>query len=111
MPSSMYQITIELKENKVDEFVRNLLSLWFKFLKEEKCLNYRVYREFEKENTFCMIAEFVSHDDMENHFKTQDFEVLVGASSVLGKELKMVISEVVAKGGSDLVKSKLASQC
>jgi quinol monooxygenase YgiN len=108
MPPAMYQITIELKENKVDEFVRNFHSLWFKFLKEETCLSYRVYREFEKENTFCMIAEFVSHDDMENHFKAKEFEVLVGASSVLGKELKMVISEVVAKGGSGLAKSKLA---
>lgn len=111
MPSAMYQFTIELKENKIDEFVRNIHSLWFKFLKEEKCLSYRVCREFEKENTFCMIAEFVSHEDMENHFKTREFEVLVGASNVLGKELKIVISEVVAKGGSDLVKSKLVSQC
>ena len=111
MPSAMYQITIELRENKVDEFVRNLHSLWFKFLKEETCLSYRVYREFEKENTFCMIAEYVSHDDMENHFKSQEFGVLVGASRVLGKELKMVISEVVAKGGRDLVKSKLTGQC
>lgn len=110
MPSSMYQITVELKENKTDEFLRNFNSLWFKFLKEEKCLSYRVYREFEKKDTFCMIADFVSHEDMENHFKTKEFEVLVGASSVLGKELKMVISEVVAKGGNDLVKSKLAGQ-
>jgi quinol monooxygenase YgiN len=111
MLSVMYQITVELKENKVDEFVRNLHSLWFKFLKEETCLSYRVYRELEKENTFCIIAKFVNHDDMENHFKTQEFGVLVGASRVLGKELKMVISEVVAKGGSDLAKSKLAGQC
>ena len=47
---------------------------------------------------------------METHFRTQDFEVLVGAASVLGKAFKMMISEILATGGRDLVKSKLASQ-
>ena len=106
----LYQITIEIQNNKSDEFVRNLHSLWFKFLKEEGCLNYRVYREFEKENTFCLVGEFATHEAMENHFQTRDFEVLVGAASVLGKTFKMMISEILATGGKDLAKSKLASQ-
>jgi len=105
----LYQITIEIQENKIDEFVRNLHSLWFKFLKEEGCLSYFVYREFEKENTFCLVGEFATHEAMENHFQTRDFEVLVGAASVLGKAFKMMISEILAAGGKDLAKSKLAS--
>ena len=47
---------------------------------------------------------------MENHFRTQDFEVLVGAAGVLGKGIKMMTTEILAKGGSDLAKSKLASR-
>jgi hypothetical protein len=45
---------------------------------------------------------------MENHFQTRDFEVLVGAAGVLGKAFKMMISEILEKGGIDLAKSKLA---
>ena len=103
----LYQIKIDIQENKIDEFARSLHSLWFKFLKEEGCLTYRVYREFEKENSFCLVGEFASHEAMEAHFQTQDFEVLVGAAGVLGKEIKMMITEILVKGGSDLVKSKL----
>ena len=103
----LYQVTIEIQENKIDEFVRSLQSLWFKFLKEEGCLSYYVYREFEKENTFCLVGEFATHEAMENHFRTQDFEVLVGAAGVLGKGIKMMITEIMAKGGRDLAKSKL----
>ena len=105
----LYQITIEIQDNKIDEFVRSLHSLWFRFLKEEGCLSYRVYREFEAENIFCMIGEFATHEAMENHFQTRDFEVLVGAASVLGKAFKMMTTEILAKGGKDLAKSKLAS--
>ncbi len=105
----LYQIRIEIQENKIDEFVRSLHSLWFKFLKEEVCLSYRVYREFDRENTFCMVGEFATHEAMENHFRTRDFEVLVGAASVLGKAFKMLITEILAKGGRDLVQSKFAS--
>ena len=105
----LYQIKIDIQENKIDEFVRSLQSLWFKFLKEEGCLSYLVYRELEKENTFCMVGEFATHEAMENHFQTRDFEVLVGAASVLGKEFKMMVSEILATGGKDLAKTKIAS--
>ena len=104
----LYQIKIDIQENKIDEFVRSLHSLWFKFLKEEGCLSYCVYREFEKESTFCLVGEFDTHEAMENHFQTQDFEVLVGATGVLGKAFKMTITEILEKGGSDLAKSKIS---
>ena len=106
----LYQIKIDIQENKIDEFARSLHSLWFKFLKEEGCLTYRVYREFEKENSFCLVGEFATHEAMKAHFQTQDFEVLVGAAGVLGKGIKMMITKILAKGGSDLAKSKLASR-
>jgi len=53
-------------------------------------------------------AGFATHEAMETHFQTRDFEVLVGAAGVLGKAFKMMITEVLAKGGADLAKSKIA---
>ena len=104
----LYQIKIDIQENKIDEFVRSLQSLWFKFLKKEGCLSYYVYREFEKENTFCLVGEFATHETMETHFQTRDFKVLVGAAGVLGKGIWIMISDILEKGGRDLAKSKLA---
>ena len=66
----LYQIKIDIQEDKIDEFVRSLHSLWFKFLKEEGCQSYCVCREFEKENTFCIVGEFATHEAMKIHFQT-----------------------------------------
>ena len=106
----LYKVKIEIQENKIDEFVRSLHSLWFKFLKEEGCLSYCVYRELEKESTFCLVGEFATHEAMETHFQSGDFEVLVGAAGVLGKAFKLTTTEILAKGGSDLAKSKIAGR-
>ena len=104
----LYQINIVIQEDKSDEFVSNLHSLWFGFLKEEGCLSYYVYREFENENTFFLVGEYDTHEAMANHFQTRNFEVLLGAATVLGKTSKMMITEVLETGGLELAKSKLA---
>jgi len=90
-----YQIKILIKKYKTDEFVDNLCSLSRGFRKEKGCHAYRVFRDLEKENTFSVIAEWKTRQAMEKHFKTQDFEVLIGAARVLGEKFEMNIAEVL----------------
>jgi len=106
----LYQIRTVLKKDKVSEFSKSLRLLWFEFLKEEGCLNYRVYQEFEKETVVLMVGEFSSHDAMSDHFHTRNFEVLVGAFAVLGKGFKMTVAEPLKTGGLDLAKSLMSSE-
>ena len=96
----LYQIRTILKQDKIDEFSKSLQLLWFEFLKEEGCLSYRVYQEFEKENIVLMVGEFSSHEAMAEHFHTRNFEVLIGAFAVLGKGYKMTIAEPSRPGTS-----------
>jgi quinol monooxygenase YgiN len=101
----LYQIKIQLVPDKVDEFVKNLRSVWFEFLKEDGCINYHVYRELEKKDSFCLIGEFDTQDSMMNHFRTGNYGILIGASNILGKNLKINLSTVSQTGGLDLAKS------
>jgi quinol monooxygenase YgiN len=101
----LYQIKIGIEQDKVDEFTKNLNSIWFEFLKEEGCLNFQIYQEIEDKNSFCLIGEFDTHDAMMNHFRTNYFGILIGASSVLGKSFKINISEIMETGGLELAKS------
>ena len=78
---------IDVQKDKVEEFCRNLKTLWFDFLKEDGCLSYSVYRELEKENTFLITGEFENHEAMDTHFHSRNFEVLAGAAKVLGNGL------------------------
>jgi quinol monooxygenase YgiN len=90
-----YQIKIVIKQYKTDEFVKSVRSFARRIRKEKGCLGYSVYRDFEKENTFSVIGNWRTRQAMEKHFRTQNFEVLIGAARVLGETFEMNIGEVM----------------
>ena len=105
-----YQIKIVIKQYKTDEFVKSMRSFSRKIRKEKGCLGYSVYRDSEKENTFSVVGEWQTRPVMEKHFRTHDFEVLIGAARVLGETFEMNIAEVLKTGGFKLAKEQIASQ-
>jgi quinol monooxygenase YgiN len=105
-----YQIKIVIKRYKTDEFVKSMRSFSRKIRKEKGCLGYSVYRDSEKENTFSLIGEWQTRPAMEKHFKTQNFEVLIGAARVLGETFEMNLAEVFETGGFKLAREQIASQ-
>jgi quinol monooxygenase YgiN len=105
-----YQIKIVIKQCKTDEFVKSMHSFSRRIRKEKSCLGCGVYRDFEKENTFIVIGKWRTRQAMEKHFKTQNFEVLIGAARVLGETFEMNLAEVLKTGGFKLAKEQIASQ-
>ena len=95
----IYQLKIVVKAYKTDEFVKSMRSFSRKIRKENGCLDCSVYRDSEKENTFSVIGKWRTRPAMEKHFKTQNFEVLIGAARVLGETFEMNIAEVLETGG------------
>ena len=105
-----YQIKIVIKKYKTDEFVQSMRSFSRKIRKEKGCLGGSLYRDSDKENTFSVIAKWRTRPAMEKHFKTQNFEVLIGAARVLGDTFEMNIAESLKTGGFELAKEQMASQ-
>jgi quinol monooxygenase YgiN len=105
-----YQIKIVIKPYKTDEFIKSTRSFARKIRKEKGCLGYSVYRDTEKENTFSVIGMWRTRPAMEKHFKTQNFEVLIGAARVLGETFEMNIAEVLETRGFKLAREQIASQ-
>jgi quinol monooxygenase YgiN len=105
-----YQIKIEIKQCKTDEFVKSMHSFARKIRKEKGCLGYSVYRDSEKENTYSVVGEWRTRPAMEKHFKTQNFEVLIGAARVLGETFEMNIAEVLETGDFQLAREQIASR-
>ena len=106
----IYQIMIEIKPYKTDEFVSSMCSLSPKIRKEKGCLGYSLYRDHENENTYSLVGEWETRQALEKHFKTNDFEVLIGAARVLGETFVMNIAEVSKTGGFELAREKIAPQ-
>jgi quinol monooxygenase YgiN len=105
-----YQIKIVIKQYKTDEFIKSTRSFARKIRKEKGCLGCSVYRDSEKENTFSVIGKWRTRPAMEKHFKTQNFEVLIGAARVLGETFEMNIAEGLKTGGFELAKKQIAAQ-
>ena len=105
-----YQIKIVVKQYKTDEFVESMRSFSRRIRIEKGCLAYSVYWDFEKENTFSVVGEWKTRTAMEKHFKTHDFEVMIGAARVLGETFEMNIAEVLETGGFKLAKEQITSQ-
>ena len=98
----LYQIKIVIQKYKTDEFVDNLRTLLSGFRKEKGCLDYNVYQDFDRELAFCIVAEWETHETMQQHFLAQKFEVLIGSARVLGDTFEMMMAEVLESGGFEL---------
>jgi quinol monooxygenase YgiN len=105
-----YQIKIMFGQYKTDEFVESMRSFARKIRKEKGCLGCSVYRDSEKENTFSVIGKWRTRPAMEKHFKTLNFELIIGAARVLGETFEMNIAEVLETGGFKLAKEQIESQ-
>lgn len=105
----IYQLKIEIKLYKPDEFIDSMRSLLSSIRKEEGCLDFKLCRDSERENTYIVVGEWHTRQAMEKHFKTNEFEVLVGAARVLGETFAMNIAEVSKTGGIELAREQIAS--
>jgi len=106
----IYQIQIEIKPYKTDEFVSSMRSFLPKICKQKCCLDFNVYQDFEKENIYIVMGEWKTRQAMEKHFQTKEFELLIGAARVLGETFAMNIAEVSKTGGFELAREQIASQ-
>jgi quinol monooxygenase YgiN len=105
-----YRLKIEVKPYKPEEFVNSMRLFTRRICKQKGCLDFSVYQDSEKENTYLVVGDWETRQTMEKHFKTQDFELMIGAARVLGETFSMNISEVSKTGGFELAREQIASQ-
>jgi quinol monooxygenase YgiN len=103
----LYQLKIVVLENKLDEFIGSLRFLSSEIRKEQGCLDFRFYRDFEKKEAYRVLAEWKTRQAMEAHFKREKFCVLIGAARVLGEDFEMSIDETLEKGTYQFAQEKI----
>lgn len=106
----IYQIKIGIKPYKSDEFVKSMHSFLSKIRKQKGCLGYSVYRDTLEENSYSLFGEWKTRQSMEKHFRTHEFELVIGAARVLGNTFAMNIGAVSNTGGFELAKKQIATQ-
>ena len=101
------QIRITFKEENTFEFIDFLSSIREALRKEEGCLSLNFYRDIEKENSYGVISEWKTQEDMDKHFKGTQFSLLVGAANTLGEKYELKIGETLERGNAQLAREKI----
>ena len=105
-----YRLKIKVKPYKPEEFVNSMRLFSRRISKQKGCLDFSVYQDSDKENTYLVVGDWETRQAMDRHFKTKDFELLIGAARVLGETFSMNIAEVSKTGGFELAREHIASE-
>jgi quinol monooxygenase YgiN len=95
---------IPLPENQ-KEVMQTLLSMVDSTGKERGCRSHHVLRDIEDENVFCLIDEWETREDLDQHIRSAKFGVLLGTKSLLCEPLKIQIFTVSDSEGIEAVNS------
>lgn len=76
---------------KQKEVLLTLLSLLQQPEKETGCLSYGIFSDIKDKNLFCLISEWETRQDLDQHMRSNRFSVLLGTKSLLAKPLKIQI--------------------
>ena len=95
---------IPLPENQ-KEVMQTLLSMVESTGKERGCRSHHVLRDIEDENVFCLIDEWETREDLDQHIRSAKFGVLLGTKSLLCEPLKIQIFTVSDSEGIEAVNS------
>ena len=106
----IYQLKIGIKRYKPDVFFSGMQSFLKSIRKEKGCIDFSVYRDSEKDNTFMVVGEWKTRQAMEKHFQTREFELFIDAAKVLGETFTMNIAEVTKSGSFELVKNQISTK-
>jgi quinol monooxygenase YgiN len=71
--------------------------------REKGCLAYRFYLEAGNENSTVLIGEWETQEDWDNHLRSDDFAVLLGAIKVLSNTSNIDFKILSFKAGLETV--------
>jgi quinol monooxygenase YgiN len=88
------RITVHALPEKQKELMQTLHSMIEPTAKEKGCLSYDVFRDIEDDNVFSLIEAWKNREDLEHHFRSDRFGVLLGTKCLLSEPLKIQIHTV-----------------
>jgi quinol monooxygenase YgiN len=85
------------------ELFQTLHTLLGPIRREKGCLAYRCYLEAGNENCTVLIGEWETQEDWDNHLRSDDFAVLLGAITVLTSTSNIDFKLLSYKAGLETV--------
>ena len=74
---------------------------------EKGCLGYRLYEDVEDRNTFILVEEWKTQDDLERHIRTDNQRRILALMDLLSERPELRFNTVSHTSGMDLIEKVL----
>ena len=101
---------VEVKPSNTDAVVKSMHAFASTIRRQKGCLDFSMYRDSDKENTYILVGEWKTRQALEKYFQTREYEALIGATRVLCETFEMTLAEVSQTGGIELAREQIVSQ-
>jgi len=96
-------IRVLVPQNKRREMLQTLQSLTDSIRSQPGCLQYHFYVEIGNENSLCVVEEWRTRQEFEEHILSRDFSVLYGALNLLHGPEAVDFQLLTPGGGREVI--------
>ncbi|BCS54851.1 putative quinol monooxygenase [Geobacter sp. SVR] len=97
-------IRMIVPRGKRKEVLQTIGDMLDSIRRERGCIGCNYYMDVEDENVFCLKEQWMTREDLDNHLRSESFDVLIGAMSLLSSEPDFMISTVQSTTGFGAIK-------
>jgi quinol monooxygenase YgiN len=97
------RITMNVLPEKRLEHTQTLLSMIAPTGKESGCLSYAIFCDIEDKNRFSLLEEWETREDLNHHFRSHRFGVLLGSKALLCESPTIQIDTVSLSEGMEAI--------
>ena len=93
------------RPTKRKELLQTLHAVIQQIRKEKSCMKCSACQDIETENSFRLIEEWETQQDLDDHLRSDLFTVLLGAKNLLSEPLEIKFNMVSSTAGLEVVKA------
>lgn len=98
-------IMMTVPRGKRQEVLQTVRVILASIRREQGCISCHYYMDVEDESVFCLKEQWDSRENLDNHFRSERFGVLIGAMSLLNAEPEIRINMIESTAGIEAVKA------
>ncbi|MDL2246276.1 antibiotic biosynthesis monooxygenase [Methanobrevibacter sp. OttesenSCG-928-K11] len=81
---------ISIKDGKKEEFLKTTENILKNTRLEDGCISYKLYLDCEEDNTYVMVEQWRSDEDLDKHMETSHFTKFVeDTTDLLAKDMEI----------------------
>ena len=101
----MILVTIKMKVSpeKCTELLQTIRALISSTRQEGGCISHSFYQDVQDENAFNLIEEWQTQDDLDNHLRSDNFGILLGAMNLLSEPPDIKLNAISYTAGIEAI--------